>query len=172
VSLQLEIGPLWSSCWHHAPAAAAFIALHCAPLPALPSAPASHHMVRRDTAGLLPFVMPRTPVSLDQGVEYIGKQNELEDVGVETVVRAAAAAAAPLTGHLVTFRNNVNKSVHLPFCFLRVGLGTHCFASASHMPAVLDLLCGAHSPACAPCDSARHPAEYLGLPLTPRLPGQ
>ena len=59
-------------------------------------------------AGLLPFALPRLPASLDEG-GYVAKSAE-EDVGVETVCRAAAAAGARLAEcDVLTFRNNLNK---------------------------------------------------------------
>lgn len=59
------------------------------------------------TAGLLPYAPARLPVPLEG--PYLPKEAE-EDVGVETVVRAAAAAGAPLAAcDVLSFRNNLNK---------------------------------------------------------------
>lgn len=62
-------------------------------------------------AGLLPYVAPqlqRPGTSLDVG-EYIPKAPDA-DVGVETLIRAAAAAGASLAGSdIVSYRNNLNK---------------------------------------------------------------
>lgn len=53
-------------------------------------------------------MQPRLPASLDAG-EYIAKGAD-EDFGVETLIRAAAAASAPLAAcEVVTYRNNLNK---------------------------------------------------------------
>ena len=60
------------------------------------------------TAGLLPYVQPRVPASLDAG-EYIAKGPD-EEFGVETLIRAAAAAGASLADcDVLTYRNNLNK---------------------------------------------------------------
>ncbi len=64
-------------------------------------------------AGLLPYVQPQTPASLDAG-EYVAKGAD-EDFGVETLIRAAAAAGASLgMCSVVTYRNNLNKWVLRP----------------------------------------------------------
>lgn len=61
-------------------------------------------------AGLLPYVQPQTPASLDAG-EYIAKGAD-EEFGVETLIRAAAAAGVSLAAcDVVTYRNNLNKWV-------------------------------------------------------------
>ncbi|EFN52607.1 hypothetical protein CHLNCDRAFT_138659 [Chlorella variabilis] len=67
-----------------------------------------------DCSGLLPFVRPALPASLEGG-GYVGK-DEGEDVGVEPVVRAAAAAAALQAGcDVLSYRNNLNKIFGVPF---------------------------------------------------------
>ena len=64
--------------------------------------------MRPRRAGLLPFALPSLPASLEAG-GYIGKSAE-EDVGVETVCRAAAIAGARLADcDVLTWRNNLNK---------------------------------------------------------------
>lgn len=55
-------------------------------------------------------MQPQTPASLDAG-EYIAKGAD-EEFGVETLIRAAAAAGASLAAcDVVTYRNNLNKWV-------------------------------------------------------------
>lgn len=79
-------------------------------LPRLPHLPLPY-------VGLLPYAPPHLPASLENGVQrYIAKQPG-EDVGVETVVRAAAAAGKLLDGScdVLTFRNNLNKVFGTPF---------------------------------------------------------
>lgn len=89
--------------------------------------------VRFDASGLLPFQPPSLPASLETGVSsYVAKSGE-EDVGVERVVRAAAAGGAAFAGAVVSFRNNLIKVYGVPFdakaawtvdaCLLPVGGG-------------------------------------------------
>ncbi|KAI3430830.1 hypothetical protein D9Q98_009241 [Chlorella vulgaris] len=67
-----------------------------------------------DPSGLLPFVLPSLPASLDSGL-YIAKAAD-EGVGVETVVRSALAAGVDLgAAGLVSFRNNLNKIFGVSF---------------------------------------------------------
>lgn len=61
-----------------------------------------------DTSGLLAYAPLSLPASLEGG-GYVSKEKD-EDTGVEIVIRAAAAAGAPLAGcDVLTFRNNLNK---------------------------------------------------------------
>lgn len=58
-------------------------------------------------------MQPQTPASLDAG-EYVAKGTD-EEFGVETLIRAAAAAGASLDMcNVVTYRNNLNKWVLQP----------------------------------------------------------